>query len=963
MYIFTHLFYQNHSCMKLFQLSLLTCCLLLGNMLAAQRIVSGTVTSDSGEPLIGATVKAQGTTRGTLTDIVGHYQLEVPPETTTLVFSYTGSQTLEISLGTGETVDAILAEGYELNDVVVIGSRSATRTKLTTAVPVDVIPIQNVVNEVGQVDLNQILTYVAPSFQSSRQAISDGTDHVDPAQLRGLGPDQVLVLVNGKRRHQSALVNVNGTVNRGTVGTDLNAIPATAVERIEILRDGAAAQYGSDAIAGVINIVTKRKTGLLDVSASAGQYFTTYDKNFAYNKINNIAADPSVDVQDGLTYQGGANYGFNLGKKGFVNLTGEYSQRGATNRTGLYTGQIYPRNGAGQISDDSILGAKRLTRDHFDMRIGNSEVKSGGAFLNAGYELSEGWEIYLFGGYNKKQGNAAGFYRYPTGIPASSNARSIYPDGFLPNINSDVTDISGSLGVRGKIGGWSADLSQTFGRNEFDFSVSNSVNYTQSNIEPGNIQREFEAGGLSFQQLTTNLDLAHEYKVLSGLNVALGGEYRIDEFEIVAGEEASYKNYNTAASIAAGAQVFSGFQPQNAGSNSRNSAAGYLDIELDLTSRFLVGGAVRFENYSDFGQTVNYKAVARYRLSDYFTLRASTSTGFRAPSQQQKYYAKTNTLFVNGPNGLQPVESGTFTNDSRPAEIFGIPDLKEETSVSYAGGISWRPTGGLELTVDAYQIDIDDRIVLTNNFSAGGNAEIAAQLAAAGATTANFFSNAVNTRSSGVEAVLAYTTRFENKQELRLVLAGTYIDNEVKKGANGKPIIKSSDILESTGQVGSYFNREDQSRIEVANPRTKASLTINYKAGPLSFMLRNAYWGKVEYLDPINFNDQTTWPKAAPYYTAATNTYNPVAFKNAFTGLNETFDQTFSPKVVTDLTVTYQLFKQISVAVGANNLFDVYQDRHLHSNNVSLGRFVYSRRVQQMGFNGRYMFARLRFTI
>jgi len=926
-------------------------------------MVSGTVTNNSGEPLIGATVKARGTTRGTLTDVVGHYQLEVPPEATILVFSYTGSQTLEISLGTGETVDALLAEGYELNDVVVIGSRSATRTKLTTAVPVDVIPIQNVVNEVGQVDLNQILTYVAPSFQSSRQAISDGTDHVDPAQLRGLGPDQVLVLVNGKRRHQSALVNVNGTVNRGTVGTDLNAIPATAVERIEILRDGAAAQYGSDAIAGVINIVTKRKTGLFDVSASGGQYFTTYDKNFAFNTLNNIAADPSVDVQDGLTYQAGANYGFNLGKKGFVNLTGEYSKREPTNRTGLYTGQIYPRNGAGQVRDDSILGAKRLTRDAFDMRIGNSEVKSGGIFLNAGYNLSDDWEIYLFGGYNKKQGNAAGFFRYPTGIPASSNALSIYPDGFLPNINSDVTDISGSLGVRGKIGGWSADLSQTFGRNEFDFSVANSVNYTQSNVEPGNIQRNFEAGGLSFQQLTTNLDLAHQYKVLSGLNVAIGGEFRIDEFEIEPGEEASYKNYNTAAGITSGAQVFAGFQPQNAGSNSRNSAAGYLDVELDLTERFLIGGAVRFENYSDFGQTVNYKAVARYRLSDNFTLRASTSTGFRAPSQQQKYYAKTNTLFVNGPNGLQPVESGTFTNDSRPAEIFGIPDLKQETSVSYAGGIAWRPTSGLELTVDAYQIDIDDRIVLTNNFSANGDAEIATQLAAAGATTANFFSNAVNTRSRGLEAVLSYTTRFENKQELRLVLAGAFIDNEVKTDANGKPIINSSPILESTGQVGSYFNREDQSRIEVANPRTKASLTINYKAGPLSFMLRNAFWGKVEYLDPIDFNDQTTWPRAAPYYTAATNTYNPVAFKNAFTGLNENFDQVFSPKVVTDLTVTYQLFKQLSVAVGASNLFDVYQDRHTHSTNVSSGRFVYSRRVQQMGFNGRYMFARLRFTI
>ncbi|MEO6760103.1 MAG: TonB-dependent receptor, partial [Saprospiraceae bacterium] len=665
----------------------------------------------------------------------------------------------------------------------------------------------------------------------------------------------------------------------------------------------------------------------------------------------------------GLTYQAGANYGFNLGTRGFVNLTGEYSQRGATNRTGLYTGQIYPKNGAGQVVDDSILGAKGLGRDAFDMRIGNSEVKSGSGFLNSGYSFNENWELYLFGGYNKKQGNAAGFFRYPNGIPASSNARSIYPDGFLPNINSEVTDLAASIGLRGKIGGWSTDLSQTYGQNTFDFNISNSVNYTQSNVEPTNIQREFDAGGLSFQQLTTNLDLARPYKVLSGLNVALGGEFRSDEFEIKPGEEASYKNYNTAAGIASGAQVFAGFQPQNAGKNTRTSAAGYLDVELDLTSRFLIGGAVRFENYSDFGQTINYKAVARYKVSDNFTLRASTSTGFRAPSQQQKYYAKTNTLFVNGPNGLQPVESGTFTNDSRPAVIFGIPELKEETSTSYAGGFAWRPLSGLEFTMDAYQIDIDNRIVLTNNFTAGGNAELATQLAAAGATTANFFANAVNTRSRGVEAVLSYTARFEGKQELRTVLAGTYIDNEVKKGADGKPIINSSDILQATGQVGSYFNREDQSRVEVASPRSKASLTFNYKAGPLSFMLRNAYWGKVEYLDPIDFTDQSTWPKSAPYYTAATNTYNPAAFKNALTGANESYDQTFNPKIVTDLTATYQFCKQFSLALGANNLFDVYQDRHTHSNNISSGRFVYSRRVQQMGFNGRYLFARVRFTL
>lgn len=879
-----------------------------------------------------------------MTDPDGNFSLNVPDGTYNIVISFIGYTPkivpAVVAAGQSSPLNIALAESSEvLGEIVVTGSRSGGRSRIDSPVPVDIIPVSQITNSVGQVDINQILTYIAPSFQSSRQTISDGTDHIDPAQLRGLGPDQVLVLVNGKRRHQSSLVNVNGTVNRGTVGTDLNAIPATAVDKIEILRDGAAAQYGSDAIAGVINIILKSRTGLSG-NVSYGENVTSYDKNYIIN--NN--KDASVNITDGGTAQVGLNYGLKVGQKGFVNITGEYVKRGATNRTGTYTGQLFPAVD-GKVIDDEILAQRGLTRNDFDMRIGNSEVKGGGVVINADIPLSERLDVYAFGQYNNKKGNAAGFYRYPNGVPAAvrTNVFAVYPNGFLPEINSDVTDISAAAGIRGKLGKWRFDLSNTFGKNDFDYRITNSVNYTQA-VSIANFQREFNAGGNGFSQNTINLDFGRKFEVLHGLNVALGAEQRSEKYTITAGEEASYKNYDVAAGVAAGAQVFSGFFPQNAGSHSRHSVAGYLDLEQDITESWVLSAALRFENYSDFGNTLNYKVATRYKITEGFALRASASSGFRAPSLQQRYYAKTNTLFVTQ-NGQQVAqESGTFTNDSKPAEILGIPKLKQETSQSFTVGSTIQISNAFELTVDAYQIDIDDRIVLTNNFNDGGNANLKAQLAAANATTANFFSNAVDTRSRGIEGVLSYNTKFGRTQSLRAVLAGTFIQNKVKKGADGKPIIHASDILVQTNQVNTYFNREDLSRFEIASPRNKQSLTINYKLGKFGAMLRGVRFGEVTYWDPtIDPNKPDAWPV------------------NALTGQKETLDQTFGAKLVTDIALSYDVVKGIGLTIGANNVLDVYQDKHTHSGNVSSGRFVYSRRVQQMGFNGRYLFARINF--
>ena len=917
--------------------------------------ITGKVSTKSGEALPGVSVSVKGTKRGTATDIDGSFKINAD-KGEVLVFSFIGFNQAEITIGDNTNLTVSLEESASaLSEVIVTGTRSGGRTKIDTPVPVDVIPLSQVTNNVGQVDLNQILTFVAPSFQSSRQAISDGTDHVDPAQLRGLGPDQVLVLVNGKRRHQSSLVNVNGTVNRGTVGTDLNAIPATSVEKIEILRDGAAAQYGSDAIAGVINIVLKKQLGLSG-NLSGGTYLTNYQKNYALNYSNGQSKD--VNVQDGLTTQLGLNYGFKIGEKGFVNLTGEYVFRDQTNRTGTYTGQVFPTV-AGQ-TDDQIIASKGLTRNTFDMRIGNSQVKGGGIVLNAALPINDNLEVYAFGGWNNKKGNAAGFYRYPNSVPVLSaaaatatglnagivrtNVFSVYPNGFLPEISSDVTDISFAAGLRGKVfKTWNFDLSNVFGKNIFDYGVDNSVNYTQA-VSTSAFQRSFDAGGNTFSQNTSNLDLSRKFEtILSGFNVAFGAELKFDQFGTRAGEEASWKNYNQASGVAAGAQVFAGFLPGNAGTNSRNSYAFYTDLELDITKAWVVSGALRLEKYSDFSDTpLNYKLATRYKLTDKIAIRGAISSGFRAPSLQQRYYSKTNTLFQTI-NGVQtPVESGTRPNDSREAEILGIPKLTPETSQNYSLGVTAQ-LGKLELTADVYQIDIKNRIILTNNFTANGNAELAKQLAEAGATTVNFFTNAIDTRSRGLEAVASYSTRIGDKHSLKFTVAGAFIDNEVIKGADGKAIVRASQKLIETGQLANYFNREDQSRIEVASPKNKVTATLNYKMGKWGAMLRVVRFGEVIYLDPTILTEAN--------YVA--NVFN--------NNTKETLDQTFTPKTVTDVTVNYQFTKSLGLAVGANNIFDVYQDAHTHSANVSLGRFVYSRRVQQMGFNGRYVFGRLSF--
>ena len=955
--------------------SLLIMLLLSVPIMAQNYQVSGTVTDSDEQAMPGVSISVKNGTGGTSTDFDGRYTLQVN-NGDVLIFTSVGFETQEITMDGLTTVNVVMLSGVSLDEVVVIGSRNPNRTATETAVPVDVIDIQELITQGAQTSLNQILTYVAPSFTSNTQTISDGTDHIDPASLRGLGPDQVLVLVNGKRRHTSSLVNVNGTFGRGSVGTDLNAIPTAAIARVEVLRDGAAAQYGSDAIAGVINIVMK-KSETLTVSADTGAYFSSKSGGFNQGGTDGEAVNLSI------------NYGIPLGDKGgFMNFTGMYDSRNPTNRMIEWEGNIFNSynsvervandngfnlldlqtdfdaiqffaqnaglpsdvltdvNNAVDITDlqsalstdntDSELSARGQQRHDFNMRVGQSKLRSGKFFFNGEVPVSEDAVIYAFGGMSIRNGNAAGFYR----LPSQSRAFTpVYINGFLPEINSTILDKSLSAGIKGKIGEWNVDFSNTWGQNGFDYNIGNTSNATMQFATP----TEFYAGGFAFTQNTTNFDMSRFFEdTMSGLNVAFGAEYRVERYEIFAGELGSYSKFDTDGNVLdqsdpinsipvvdffgrarpGGSQVFPGFNPDNELNKNRNSIAAYLDLEADITDNFLVSGAVRFEDYSDFGSTINFKLATRVKLGDDFAVRGSANTGFRAPSLHQLNFNSTSTIFVDG----IPTEVGTFSNDSRAAQLLGIPQLKEETSKSASIGFTGKlPALNLNFTVDGYFIRIDDRVVYTGQFSPSndgspGDELLKQLLSQANAGSATFFANAIDTESMGVDLVVTHKANFSNSN-LRTDFALT-----VGK-TNQVGDIKASKILEDAGLVDTYFDETSRIYLEEAVPRTKMNLTFNYNISDFNIMLRGVYFGKV---------------------TEATN--------------NIANQQEFGGKMITDLSFSYLHHNKLRFTVGSSNIFDTYPDKNIDANRSS-GRFEYSRRSQQFGAGGRYMFARVTLTL
>lgn len=789
---------------------------------------------------------------------------------TTLAFAASASALLA---GAASAQDAAPQDADAVDDVVVTGTRAPNRSRLDTLAPVDVVTAETLQNR-GTTELAAALAQSVPSLTFQRPSVVDGTDSIRPATLRGLSPDQTLVLLNSTRRHASALVNVNGSVGRGSAAVDLNTIPTAALNQVEVLRDGASAQYGSDAIAGVINLRLREADHGGGATFTAGQYFTSV----------NTARTGGRDTEDGQTLTASAWQGFRLGDDGFLTVSAEYLQRDPTNRSDLD-----PR-----VSPPAVTA-----------RFGDPEVEQWTLFANAGIDLSPTWEAYGWAGYQDRDSEGAAFPRLAGNV---NNVAAIYPNGFLPKIAINSQDLSLAGGARGEVAGWNADINLVYGRNALDFRTEDSLNATYG----ADSLTSFDSGSLIYSQLVFGADATRQFDVgLYGpLNVAVGLEARQETYEIEAGQPESYNRGplggNTA--LAGGAQGFPGFQPSNEVDEDRTAVGLYLDLEAPVTEQFTIAGAVRFEDYSDFGTSTTGKLSARYDFNDAFALRGSISTGFRAPSLQQSYFTSTASVVQDG----VVVETGAFPATSVVASVLGAEPLDAETSVNYTLGAVFR-LGDFDLTIDAYQIDIDDQIVLSENINRSFSPQVASLLDPLGVQAARFFLNGVDTTTRGVDVVGHYRLRTEDQGDLDLTLAANFNDVEVTR------IPTSSSVL---NPVPPLFGRSRIETIQQGTPDTKVSANADWTYNRWGVTWRATYYGDV--LQP---------------------------------GSTPASDYSTGDKTVFDFEGRFQPNDRVTLALGVDNAFDEYPDAvpaALNSNGV-LGFPFYS----PFGFNGRFVYARL----
>ncbi len=845
----------------------------------AQTDISGQVVSE-GEPLIGATVVVVGERVGTIADLNGKFTLSVPNIPTQLKVSYTGFTSRIIDVTNSDFLSIELSEGFQLDQVVVTGSRGKARTILGSAVPIDNINAAEL-RASGQKSVDQMLNYKVPSYNSSNQTVSDATAHFDPSELRNLGPSRTLVLVNGKRKNQSSLVYVNDTPGKGEVGTDMKSIPEEAIERVEVLRDGAAAQYGSDAIAGVINIVLKERT---DGEVTAGAGITT--------------------AGDGLTYDVGINKGFKIGKKGgYANLTGSYYHQDLTNRAGEPGGDGL----FGVIfGDDDILnGTHPWIQENPDlgMTIGQPEYDKYSAMLNLGLPYGNSGEFYTNWGYTYRDGKSFALYRAPYWITDDSGL--LTPDGetyngFQPTFETAINDITFSAGTRNEFAGWNTDFSFTYGQNDVSYLIGNTINVALGANSP----TEFDAGAYSFDNQILNLDVN---KTFGDLTLSLGTEARQENFGVVAGQEESY--------VDGGAQSFPGLQPSNELEESRTNIGLYAGLDYDLSESTFLGGAVRFENYSDFGNNLSWKLNGRQFFADQKgAFRASVSTGFRAPSLHQIYLSNVQTLVSGGTVSNQ----GTFNNVSDVITGLGVPALDAETSFNFTAGVTYRLMDNFSISADYYNIRVDNRVLFTGEIGFDGDTSTVNQveqiLIDNSVTSIKYFVNALDTRTTGFDIVADYKGIDLGKVGLDLLLSVNINETAIL-----------NEEITSPGAVGDagyeIFNRKEQSRITSARPGTKALLGATFNIADFRVGLNNTYFGEV------------TWQHAD----------DPAK------------DQTFSAKVITDLILGYDFSEKFGANLVVNNLLNVYPDEIDTKGDFVTdlgGRFLYPWEVNQFGFLG-----------
>ncbi len=868
--------------MKLFtKSSLLVMCIGLFGLTVNAQSLSGIVTSDEGE-VIGANVLIEGTTSGTTSDFDGSYRLEMDAGTYQITFSYLGyvSQTLDVIIADGEDkkLDVFMeSDAQQLEDVVVVGTRTAPRSSTSTPLPVDMISTKDLAST-GQASFDKALQYRIPSFNTVQTPVNDATSLLDPYEIRNMGPSRTLILINGKRKNMSALLYTQTSPGRGETGADISAIPQDAIKRVEILRDGASAQYGSDAIAGVMNIILKDRVDQASVTLRAGMTSKGDGENI------------------GLSF----NNGNKIGDKGFINYTVDFSKSYLMNRPGTV-------DAAGEAIDfeADIADVQSFLNQYPDAGNinGSPETTAAKFAVNGGLDITENTEVYFNAAYVYKNVNSFANYRTPywRTEAAFPYLADFFPNGpggtyigYVPTFDGLLNDYNGTLGFRNERNGWITDGSITFGGNKQTYTVSNShnrnevfvTNITDANgngsIDEGEISLDqkyrenspisFDPGGTAFSHVVGNIDITK--RISDKFAFAFGSEFRTESFTVIEGQEASYEG--------GGADSFAGNTPENSGKFNRYNVGAYADFAFDFTDDFLVNVTGRVENYSDFGNAFVWKLSSRYKFADdKLTLRGSASTGFRAPTLHQIYTQKAQFSFVPG-QGIQV--GGLVSNISPQANLLNIPELTAEKSTNITLGIGAKPFLGFNFTLDYYNISVKDRILLSTEIGAtdAGGTELDNILTSNNLSDLSFFVNAIDTRTSGIDFVANYRKTLTTGK-VSLNLSGNYTIQNERDGA-----VKNPDIVAAAGQ--SVVNRTQEALFFTSRPVTKWILGVSYELDKWAFSVNNTYFGKT-------------------------------IFKQQ--GLDDNLRTEFIPKIVTDLAISWNPTDKLTFALNINNILNV----------------------------------------
>ena len=851
----------------------------------AQNEITGTIIDlVTGQPIKSVVITNQNTNQSVKSTKKGEYSIEAEVGHT-LKFSADRYFSEERIINSGENNISIelLLDVDNLKEVVLVGSRFKPRAIADSPVPIDNISDAEL-RSVGHYDLDMMMMYNIPAFNSSYQTVSDATAHMNPADLRGLGPSRTLILVNGKRKNSSALVYINDTPGKGEVGVDLTSIPISAIDRIEVLRDGASAQYGSDAIAGVINIVLKENREYAEINSQAGIF----------------------KEGDGAMTSFDANFGTNILTKGFVDISTSFKKQAYTDRSpDLYKDDLFNVDPSDPNVDPAVAQWIQENPD-LGMVVGQPEMTTNNIFYNFKYTLNEYANLYSFGGSTLRKGKSFALFRTPYWVDDHGLFGS---DGFQPDFQTDIQDNTLSFGLKGSKSGWDYDISSTRGSNDIAYTIGTTFNDSLKSTSP----TRFKAGSYYFSQIANNFDISKSFKIF---DLGFGLEFRTENFITRAGEESSY--------IGQGSISFPGIQPTNEVNEKRNNIGFYLNGETEFQN-LLLGGAIRYEDYSDFGNRFNWKVNLKYDLfSSKLGIRGSASTGFRAPSLHQIYLSNIQTIVSGGSVSNQ----GTFQNNSTLLKALDIPQLKEETSLNISGGITVKPNSKMLFTADYYYIEVKDRIVFTGAIGEDNDptstTDIETILYDFNITSFKFFTNAIDTKTSGVDVVAMYENTRIGKGDLDITLGANY--NSTKLIGP----VRTSSIFETQGNQ--LFDRKEVSRIESARPATKVMLQLSYNIKNFGININNTHFGEV------------TWRHAS----------------------DPSKDQTFSSKLLTDLCINYSLLENLSLSLGANNIFDIYPDKLDAKGDVVTnlgGRFEYPWDVNQFGFNGSFYFVKAQFRL